>query len=202
MLHNIWIAKNTGECLYHRRYGDIVHDENLITSFLSAIEIFAQNVDQSCDMLQTTSYKFVYVSSKETVTVACVDKNDDENIIREEIKEIQQEFLEKFHDEIVHWSGRVEQFRAITDFVDRKLKKYTRPIIDLTKAKLELNDTLLIKKELKFSPQQEKVISLLKYKGTATLGDIVKLMRLPESEAEKAARALLYSNIIKPIQSA
>ena len=61
MLHNIWIAKDTGECLYHKKYGSIDHDENLITSFLSAIEIFAQNVDNGCDFLQTKNYKFIVI---------------------------------------------------------------------------------------------------------------------------------------------
>ena len=56
--------------------------------------------------------------------------------------------------------------------------------------------------KFKLSQQQEKVISLLKYKGTATLNDIVKLMKLTEPDAEKATRALLYHNVIQQVPSA
>ncbi|MCG3223715.1 MAG: hypothetical protein H7647_04560, partial [Candidatus Heimdallarchaeota archaeon] len=96
MLHNLWIAKDTGECLFHRKYGSIEQDENLITSFLSAIEIFAQNIDNGCDFLQTSSYKFIYKTGEQTVTVACVDSEDDESIIRQELVKIEKEFYSRF----------------------------------------------------------------------------------------------------------
>jgi len=63
---------------------------------------------------------------------------------------------------------------------------------------------MIVKKQMKIklSQQQEKVISLLKYKGTATLNDIVKLMKLTEPDAEKATRTLLYHNVIQQVPSA
>ncbi|MBY8999706.1 MAG: hypothetical protein KGD64_02215 [Candidatus Heimdallarchaeota archaeon] len=203
MLHNIWIAKDTGECLFHRKYGSIEHDENLITSFLSAIEIFAQNIDNGCDLLQTSSYKFIYISGEQTVTVACVDCKDDENVIRQELRKIEKEFYSRFSNDLKEWSGRVERFADLSDYVDNHLKKYSLPIQELSNTKLELNP-IVTKENLKskFSPQQEKVISLLKYKGTATLHDIIKLMKLSENDAENAAKGLLYNDVIRQIPSA
>lgn len=203
MLHNLWIAKDTGECLFHRKYGSIEQDENLITSFLSAIEIFAQNIDNGCDFLQTSSYKFIYKTGEQTVTVACVDSEDDESIIRQELVKIEKEFYNRFSQNLKEWNGRVEGFADLSDYVDKHLKKYSSPIKELTNTKLELNP-IVTKENLKsmFSPQQEKVISLLKYKGTATLHDIIKLMKLSETDAEKAAKGLLYHDIIRQIPSA
>ncbi|MCG3225078.1 MAG: hypothetical protein H7647_11465, partial [Candidatus Heimdallarchaeota archaeon] len=82
-------------------------------------------------------------------------------------------------------------------------KKYSSPIKELADTKLELNP-IVTKENLKsmFSPHQEKVISLLKYRGTATLHDIIKLMKLSETDAEKAAKGLLYHDIIRQIPSA
>lgn len=200
MLHNIWIAKDTGECLYHRKYGSIQQDENLITSFLSAIEIFAQNIDKGCNFLQTLSYKFVYTTGLNTVTVACIDCDDDENIMREELNSIQQEFLKRYSKELEEWNGRVEHFGRMEGYIDEQLKKYSTKINDLSSTKLELNPHLK-RKESDFSPQQQKVISLLRYKGAATLNDIVKLMKLTETDAEQAAKGLLYNNIIRQVQS-
>ena len=203
MLHNIWIAKDTGECLYHRKYGSINHDENLITSFLSAIEIFAKNIDRGCDFLQTSSYKFVYTTGENTVTVACIDRNDDEKNIRNDLEIIQQEFLSRYSRQLKEWSGRVEQFGKMKEFVDNQLKKYSLKIEDLSRAKLELNPAIRRRESsLSLSSQQQKVISLLKYKGTATLHDIVKLMKLNETDAEKAARMLIYNNVIRQVQNA
>lgn len=203
MIHNLWISRYTGECLLHRKYGSIEQDENLITSFLSAIEIFAQNVDSGCDFLQTKSYKFVYTTSQNTVTVACVDKDDDEKLIKKELEHIQKEFVKRFQQNLENWNGDVSQFRDISDYVDHRLKKYRMSIDDLENAKLELTDPMIIKKSVsfQFSPQQQKVISLLKYKGSATLNDIARLMKLSQTEAEKAARSLLYNNIIKQVPS-
>jgi len=200
MLHNIWIAKDTGECLYHRKYGSIDHDENLITSFLSAIEIFAQNIDKGCDYLQTTSYKFIYITGNQTVTVACIDSGDDEKTIRQILEDIQNEFQNRFSGALNDWNGRVEHFSSMKYFVDKHLLKYTKPLNNLSETKLELNP-LTIRRDTSqiFSPQQKKVLSLLKYKGSATLNEIVKLMKLSENDAEKAAKDLLYNNIIRQI---
>ena len=200
MLHNVWIAKDTGECLYHRKYGSIDHDENLITSFLSAIEIFAQNIDKGCDYLQTTSYKFIYITGNQTVTVACIDSGDDEKTIRQNLEDIQNEFQNRFSESLTDWNGRVEQFSSMKHYVDKHLMKYTKPLKNLSETKLELNP-LTIRRDTSqiFSPQQQKVLSLLKYKGSATLNDIVKLMKLSETDAEKAAKGLLYNNIIRQI---
>lgn len=203
MLHNLWIAKDTGECLFHKKYGSIDQDENLITSFLSAIEIFAQNIDNGCDFLQTSSYKFIYITGEQTVTVACVDCKDDESIIRKELVKIEKEFYGRYSQDLKQWNGRVERFADLSDYVDDRLKKYSLPIKELADSKLELNP-IVTKENLKskFSSHQEKVISLLKYKGTATLHDIIKLMKLSETDAEKAAKGLLYHDIIRQIPSA
>ena len=200
MLHNLWIAKDTGECLFHRKYGSIEHDENLITSFLSAIEIFAQNIDQGCDFLQTSSYKFVYTTGKNTVTVACIDNCDDESIVRQEIDTIQDEFISRYSKELEEWNGRVERFGAMKGFVDDHLHKYGKPIKSMLTSRLEL-DPSMGKRDmnLKFSSQQDKVISLLKYKGVATISEIAKLMKLTEPDTEKAAKTLLYNNIIREV---
>ncbi len=199
MLHNLWIAKDTGECLFHRKYGSIEHDENLITSFLSAIEIFAQNIDSGCDFLQTKSFKFIYTTGDQTVTVACIDSDDDESSIRQDLLTIQDEFLERYSQQLSDWNGRVEHFSKMKTYVDNHLKKYSSPINDFSQSKLELNPHFVKKENKDFSSQQEKVISLLRYKGTATLQDIIKLMKLDESDAEKAAKGLLYNNIIRQI---
>ena len=200
MLHNIWIAKDTGECLFHKKYGSIDHDENLITSFLSAIEIFAQNVDKGCDFLQTKNFKFIYATSEQIVTVACTDRNEDEKAIRVDLKQIQEEFQRRFKKELKDWNGRVEHFSLMDDFIDIHLRKYSIPIVNLTNTKLELNPCIITKDYNKsYSQQQRKVISLLKYKGTATLNDIVKLMKLTETDAQMATKDLLNSDIIREI---
>ena len=200
MLHNIWIAKDTGECLYHKKYGSIDHDENLITSFLSAIEIFAQNVDNGCDFLQTKNYKFIYATSNLIVSVVCTDSQDEDNGIRQDLGKIQEEFLNRFSEELKDWNGRVEHFSLMDGYVDKHLKKYSTPTENLTNTKLELNPKIITQDvNRSYSRQQKKVISLLKYKGTATLGDIVKLMKLTETDAQLAANDLLNSDVIRQI---
>ena len=202
MLHNVWIAKDTGECLFHRKYGSIEHDENLITSFLSAIEIFAQNVDNGCDFLQTKSFKFIYSTHDQTVTVACIDCEDDDTTVRKDLYKIQEEFHSRFAKELNDWNGRVEHFSQMDDFVDNQLKKYRIPVANLSDSKLELNPSIITQDVTKkYSSQQRKVISLLKYKGAATLTDIVKLMKLTETDAQNATKDLLYNNVIREIPS-
>lgn len=200
MLHNIWIAKDTGECLYHKKYGSIDHDENLITSFLSAIEIFAQNVDEGCDFLQTKNFKFIYATSNQLVTVVCTDCNDEDKRIRSDLKKIQEEFQNRYSEELKDWNGRVEHFSMMNEFIDRHLKKYTIQVENLSNTKLELNPKIITQDINKaYSRQQKKVISLLKYKGTATLSDIVKLMKLTETDAQLATKDLLNNDVIRQI---
>ena len=204
MIHNIWIAKDTGECLYHRRYNDDINvDENLITSFLSAIEIFAQNVDSGCEQLETKRYKFVYAQTDNTVTVACIDKQDDDTYIKKEVETIQNEFKSRFSKMLENWNGRVELFSTMNEFVDKRLSSFNSILGSFKNKKLELNEMIIKQKpKLKLSPQQEKVISLIRYKGTATLQDICKWMKLTEPDAEIAAKSLLHNNIIREVTSA
>ncbi len=197
MIHNLWISKKTGECLLNRRYGEIKQEENLITSFLSAIEIFALNVDTGCQKLETDSYKFLFASDELVVSVICIDKKHDEQAIRKDLIKIQKEFLTRFQKTIEDWDGNVHRYKILRNYIDDILQKHMSHI-NLSQTKLELNHMIVKERpNMKLSPQQSKLISLLKYKGTATLGDIVKYMRLNQDDAEIAAKDLIHQNIIR-----
>ncbi len=199
MIQSLWIALDTGQCLVHRNYAGLNHDENLITSILTTIEIFAQNVDAGCEVVQTRNYKFVFTAYKNTITIACVERNDDERTIRKDLEDIQLEFHSRFSSTIENWTGDIELFFPLFNFIDNRLNKYGT-LYNLSKTILQLNQ-MIIKESTNFrlSPHQEKVVSLLKYKGSATLNDIIRYMKIDDGEAEKATRGLLYQDIVRQI---
>ena len=148
----------------------------------------------------TKNFKFIYATSNQLVTVVCTDCNDEDKRIRSDLKKIQEEFQNRYSEELKDWNGRVEHFSMMNEFIDRHLKKYTIQVENLSNTKLELNPKIITQDINKaYSRQQKKVISLLKYKGTATLSDIVKLMKLTETDAQLATKDLLNNDVIRQI---
>jgi hypothetical protein len=79
LLHNVYIFRDNGVCLFSRKYGSIKTDEGLVSSFLSAITHFGKELGtKSLERLDFGNYRIILVDSGDKlITAGVIDKNDD-----------------------------------------------------------------------------------------------------------------------------
>ncbi|MHA1754880.1 MAG: ADP-ribosylation factor-like protein, partial [Candidatus Odinarchaeia archaeon] len=116
----VYIIKKTGESLFHRLYQKETTDENLISGFLSALQNFISEVS-SGDVIRTIktgNVKFIYNVSHGLISVFVVDKDEDEEKIRNKIERVIEEFYSRFKDQLNNWSGNISQFNSFKEVLD------------------------------------------------------------------------------------
>jgi hypothetical protein len=79
LLHNVYIFRDNGVCLFSRKYGSIETDEGLVSSFLSAITHFGKELGtKSLERLDFGKYRIILVDSGDKlITAGVIDKDDD-----------------------------------------------------------------------------------------------------------------------------
>ncbi len=77
MIHNFYILKSNGICIFHEKYGSLEEDPQAIAGFLTAVSMFAEAVvGEPIKNIETSNHKFIFYSDKGYLFVAFVDKSD------------------------------------------------------------------------------------------------------------------------------
>lgn len=87
MIHNFYILKTNGICVFHDCYGCLIEDPQIIAGFLTAISMFAKStIGESIKNLVTSNYKFVFCLDEGYLFVAFVDESDPFHKIQDFLK--------------------------------------------------------------------------------------------------------------------
>ncbi len=178
-LLNIYVLKNSGECVYHNEYSSsekIQSDATIMSSFLSAIEMFSNDVDTGADMLETTNYRFVYHKKDDFIYVARTKKQSNPRKYSQGLSNIANIMSSK----IPKFDGNVAPFRAITDIAEKEFFTASSENIYEFSGKYA--------KDLK--GDEMKIYSYLRLKGRANLRTISKMMSISEIKAGQIASSL------------
>ncbi|MFX1518340.1 MAG: hypothetical protein ACFFCD_00235 [Promethearchaeota archaeon] len=94
MLHNVYIFKENGICLFTRKYGSLATDANLVSGFLSAISNFGQQIGtESLKRVDFGNYRVSLINTGEDlITAGVIDKNDDLYLIETVLKRLTEDF--------------------------------------------------------------------------------------------------------------
>lgn len=146
MIHNVYIIDaESGICLLSRKYGSIELDENIVSGYFAAIRNFVGEIVQDggkptedrARLIDMGVYDIVYVHSNYVLAVACIDKRDDENIVRKALEDIAKIFGSKFENELRESTGEVAIFRDFGSVMDRLLMNGTvGELLPVTKRKI------------------------------------------------------------------
>lgn len=148
MLREVWILeKKSGRNLYNRAYTVAVSDPDLLTSFLTALYRFAEELSSESEEEETRrprgiesvemgGMKWVYIEDVSLLYICASELTDNTSEIRAQLNIIRISFNEMF--EAVKnpefgdvWDGNVSQFDRFTDKIDelandwKKVKKVT-----------------------------------------------------------------------------
>ncbi|MFX0069286.1 MAG: hypothetical protein ACFFA1_02690 [Promethearchaeota archaeon] len=146
MIHNVYVIDaESGICLLSRKYGSIELDENIVSGYFAAIRSFVGEIvrdggkplKERARLIDMGVYDIVYVHSNDVLAVACIDKRDDENIVRKVLEDIAERFGSEFENEIRKSTGEVAVFKSFGSVLDRLLMNGTvGELLPVTKRKI------------------------------------------------------------------
>ncbi|NHJ24018.1 MAG: hypothetical protein EAX89_05555 [Candidatus Lokiarchaeota archaeon] len=130
MIKNIFIMKSTGELIFYKTYEDIFNIK-LTSSFLSAIFSFVKQTLKTKELseIEVGLYRFIFevekADSSELMFALFSDRTDNLVELRNQLKEIKDEFLRKFdlRQLTEKFDGEVSKYQEFEKNVDEIMEK-------------------------------------------------------------------------------
>lgn len=186
-LKDFYVLRESGECVFHKSYTSeadkIEADGTLMSSFLSAINAFAQNVDTGTKMLETDNFRFVYHKNAEYIYVARTEKGTNAELIESKLDAISHQMESRIP---AKFDGNVTIFQGVSSLIKEQfLMNGPKKFYEITGKGFQGLDSL-----------EEKVYAFLRFKGRSQLSAIVKLMKIPEHKALKVTEQLMDKELV------
>ncbi len=99
MIYEIFIIEEGGKCLFHCSNSEKIRiEEDLFSSFTTAIRIFANELDEMVQTVELKEYKLIFYSLAELTLIAVSDKEDDKLRVQRKLALAANEFRREFKD--------------------------------------------------------------------------------------------------------
>jgi len=142
VIRDIWIVEKAGgRCLFHRTYGPMGLDPDLLSSYLTGINTFseAELGDTGIECIEMGNMKWVYINwENKLLLVAAADKFEDPTVLHHQLDVVCQHFLDHFkidRDFLSKWSGNVTMFSKFGPNIDELINdwKQVSKVTDIAK---------------------------------------------------------------------
>ncbi|MFX1496461.1 MAG: hypothetical protein ACFFBH_02935 [Promethearchaeota archaeon] len=186
MIKNIFIMKSSGELIFYKTYEDIFNIK-LTSSFLSAIFSFVQQTLRTKELseIEVGPFRFIFevekANSSELMFALFSDRTDNLVELRNQLKEIKTQFLEKFDLNLIteNFDGEISKYQGfeenIHDIMERSKRliseEVQRDLVDVFQE-LHTFSSFVISSAL--LTQTGRVI--LSYLDTNVLSEIIRLL--------------------------
>ncbi len=144
MIKNVFIQKgNTGELIFYKTYQD-VFDIKLTSSFLGAIFSFVKQTlrTEKLSEIEVGPFKFIFEIEKirkdELLFAIFADRGDNLVELRNQLREIKSQFLDKFdEDSLTHkFTGEISKFNDFEKNIENILENSKQLVSDDVKKDL------------------------------------------------------------------
>jgi len=205
-----FIDARSGNNILSRSYSDLGFDPTLLSGFFSALSTFASeifrkglsdagtvekitgSVETYIEQISIKGYDLIYEIKNPIVLVAIIDKRDDEDVVREGLKELLEIFLDMYKEEIKDLVVDVTPFKSFVPTIDRVLKNGKLGIICPTR-KGEIPPMAL---EMGLITQDEhRVLELCN--GDLTIDEIAQKLNMRKVELWKIIEKLKENGMIE-----
>jgi len=189
-IQELYVVKDSGICLYHTKFNKERSevDETIVSSFLSAIETFSNNIATNVNRLAMKDFEFVYHREDELIYVAKLENGMDAERIIKSLETVSKEFKQHFLKDTVI-DGDTRLFKVIGKLFVNNLKRQKRLIHP--GSKFEISG-----EKRRLSTSESKVFSILRLRGRLDISTISRLMKIPENETINVTKNLLQKNVI------
>lgn len=97
LIHNLYIVKPNGICIFHKKYGSLEEDPQSIAGFLTAISMFSKAIiGEKVRILATNNFKFVFKTDGKFTFVTFVDNSDEFEDTQRLLENIKDLFYERY----------------------------------------------------------------------------------------------------------
>ncbi len=99
MIHNFYIVKKNGICVFHKKFGSLEEEPQSIAGFLTAISMFSNSIiGEDIKILATNSFKFIFKSDDKFTFITFADNTDGQEDIQVVLENIKNSFYQRFPD--------------------------------------------------------------------------------------------------------
>jgi small GTP-binding protein len=122
------LRRNDGSTLFHKAYSDEKLDEVLVSGFLVAVSRFSSELGSGeMDSILMKNLKFVYGVFEEVMIIFYVDREDDDQFIREDIRKVASQFLWLYGEDLKHSKAiDMGKFKAFGPELDKIIQEETK----------------------------------------------------------------------------
>ena len=112
MIHNLYIIKRNGICIFHKKYGSLEEDPQSIAGLLTALSMFSNSViGEEIKIIATSNFKFYFKADDKCIFVTFNDNEDSNENIQQKLETIRTLFYRKFPKIEQHYkSGNIQCF--------------------------------------------------------------------------------------------
>jgi len=97
MIHNLYIIKRNGICIFHKKYGSLEEDPQSIAGLLTALSMFSNSIiGEEIDIVATNNFKFYFKADDKCIFVSFNDIADSNEDIQQKLENIRKLFYQKF----------------------------------------------------------------------------------------------------------
>ncbi|MFB0561627.1 MAG: hypothetical protein ACETWM_10510 [Candidatus Lokiarchaeia archaeon] len=125
MVKAFYVLLKSGESLFYKVYGKNNVDESLLSGFLGAVYTFAREIGHGdIKTMEMGDAKFICEVSGNLIFVVVVEKDEDEQGIKNFLGFASKGFVIRFSDELKRWRGDVTVFRPFSEDLDLLVEDY------------------------------------------------------------------------------
>ena len=186
MIKNIFIMKSTGELIFYKTYEDIFNIK-LTSSFLSAIFSFVKQTLKTKELseIEVGPFRFIFeiekANSSELMFALFSDRTDNLVELRNQLREIKKEFLNKFDLQLLieNFDGEISKYQEFEHDINEIMEKSKKLISeeiqkDLIEVFQELHTFSSFVISSALLTQTGRVI--ISYLNANVLSDIIRLL--------------------------
>lgn len=124
MIHNLYIIKRNGICIFHKKYGSLEEDPQSIAGLLTALSMFSNSIiGEEIKFIATNNFKFYFKADDKCIFVTFNDNADPNENIQQKLENVRNLFYQKFPKiEQQYKSGNIKCFENFEEDLENSIK--------------------------------------------------------------------------------
>lgn len=115
----VLVIHRNGECLIRKSFTKFDFNEDLFSGFVSAAFTFAKDLGiGELQVLITKKVKICYLEENDIIFTVMVNKNVDDNLIKNRLKLLKEYFFSRYRKVSGKWNGNLKDFRDLHEIID------------------------------------------------------------------------------------
>jgi hypothetical protein len=121
MIHNLYIIKRNGICIFHKKYGSLEEDPQSIAGLLTALSMFSNSIiGEEIKIIATNNFKFYFKADDKCIFVTFNDNADCNESIQQKLENVRSLFYQKFPKlEQQYKSGNIQCFENFEENLEK-----------------------------------------------------------------------------------